>query len=316
MLWHDELGFSNWLHQNIRTLGDEIGLQLVSRQREAPVGRLSADLLAEIEGTDQRVIIENQIYVANHAHFGQVITYAAHYDAYAIIWISSSFRNEYRAAVTWLNGLSRKRFYAVELQVDADVPKFKLVAGPEDAFVELPSTTEISPRAAEATEAGTRGAFIRTPFAVASAKNASPGQLALDAIFERIAEMITYSRVFGSIRKPTGDRCYFAFASGPVLGSEWSIVFTNTEIRLELVFNDGAAAKTHLESVKAHATALEAAVGQIIDFDLNINRKKQKVIVRKTVSYEEREYSEESVARWCVDTITLLAVAIASCSIF
>ncbi len=316
MLWDDELGFSNWLHQNISVLGDVIGLSLVSRRREAPVGRLSADLLAEINGTDQRVIIENQIYVANHGHFGQVITYAAHYDAHAIVWISASFRNEYRAAVTWLNSLSKKRFYAVELRVDGDIPEFELVAGPEDAFSELLSAPVVMPRATEATESGQRGAFIRAPFAVTSAKSASPGQLALDAMFERIAQMLSGSRAFGSIRKPTGDRNYFAFTSGPVRMSEWSIVFTNTEVRLELVFNDEATGKDDLERTQAHTRALEAAVGNEISFDLDLGRKKQKVIIRKLLSYEERDNDEDRITRWSVDTITRLAEAIASQGIF
>lgn len=316
ILWSDEIGFSNWLHQNIDALGVVIGLRLISRQREAPVGRLSADLLAEIADTNHSVIIENQIYVADHGHFGQVITYAAHYNAHAIIWISTSFRNEYRVAIEWLNDVSDKRFFAVELRTDGDIPNFVLVAGPKDALAEDPSLPVAGLSAADATKLGKKGAYIPAPFAAISAKSASPGQLALDTMFERIAQLLTDSRAFGSIRKIASDRNYFAFASGPVRKSEWSIVFTDTEIRLELVFNEETTANEDLRRMRDHSNELSAAVGQEILFEVVENRKKQKVIIRRLLSYDERARDEDGAARWCSETITQLAEAVACAHIF
>lgn len=75
------------------------------------MGGFSADLLAIADRTNEPVIIENQIFKADHSHFGQVLTYAAFYDAAIVVWIARTFRNEYREAIAWLNRLSHKQFF-------------------------------------------------------------------------------------------------------------------------------------------------------------------------------------------------------------
>lgn len=322
ILWNSELGFSNWLHQNISVVAEITGLRLISRQREARVGRLSADILAEIEGTQERVIIENQVFAANHGHLGQIITYAAHFDAAALIWIATSFRQEYRVAIAWLNSITGRRVYAVELQAEEQGPKFTLVAGPKDAFVRPTSAPLYTPtHEIAAIEAASAGTYVEAPYAAVSTpeelnRAVSPGQLALNSLFETIAQLLAESHEFPNLRRPTNDRNYYAFARGPAHKSEWSIVFNDIGIRLELVFNDKLTALGDLERVQGYAPALEAEIGYRITFDAVPGRQKQKIILQRLLSYDERERDPDAIARWCCDTIVRMARAINALPMF
>lgn len=311
-LWQGELGFSNWLHGNIHLLADVIGTSLVSRQREARVGRLSADILAEISGTGEPVIIENQIYPANHGHFGQVFTYAAHYDAATIIWIATHFRDEYRSAISWLNTLSSKRFFAVELRSGGGAaPTFEIVAGPDTAFDDFvtPQRT-IMPVSTEARGSTQRGSYVPSPFAIPAERMASPGQLVLNSIFERMTELLTASRAFPRLRRPTGDRNYYVVSAGPVRGSEWAVTFEDAQVGVALVFDNAETAAADLERVRRHEAEISAAVGYPIDCSRVQSRIKQKAILYRPVTYEQRSQEGDEIAHWCVETIATFAAVV------
>lgn len=316
-LWDDEIGFSNWLHANIAALGTAIGIEIVAVQREARVGRLSADLLAQIARTNDQVIIENQVYAANHGHFGQVLTYAAHYDARVIVWIAARFRDEYRRAVAWLNTLSTKRFFAVELQVIDGMPHLDVVAGPQRAFVARQAASPIVLQpSADALTASQPGAFVAAPFAVPSSKTTSPGQLVLNAIFERMADLLTSSSVFPRLRKPTGDRNYYVIATGPSRNSEWAVTFENVQVGVALVFNDPESAKSDLALVQRHQAALDAAVDGSITYESFEGRIKTKAILYRPFSYEQRSQRADEIAMWCVATITSFAGKVIQLGVF
>lgn len=306
-LWSDELGFSNWLHANIESLGSALSLDLVSLRREAPVGRLSADLLARLSDTEHHVIIENQVGPANHGHFGQVLTYAAHYHAAVVIWIASTFRQEYRQAIAWMNGLGSTRFYAVELRGDGlMIPEFIVVAGPKNA-VEGAQSVLVE----RANESGVDGGYRPAPFAVPSAeRRVSPGQLALNTLFEAIALELSHNAVFPSLRRPGSDRNYYTPAHGPVSKSEWSVVFTDDAVRIELVFNDSHTAIEHAERLREHARVIEALVGLPLIFNVQVGRAKQIVLVRRDLSFESRNDQVEGTAIWCASTLESFCVAV------
>src|SRR5437762_11184117 len=70
-IWlHEAIDFTNWLalEENLRLLSDEIGIDITLIQTEALVGKFSADILAEEENTDRKIIIENQLEAPNHDH--------------------------------------------------------------------------------------------------------------------------------------------------------------------------------------------------------------------------------------------------------
>jgi hypothetical protein len=141
-IWkHEERDFSAWLtlEENLALLSEAIGLDIVLEERESPVGKFSLDIMAYEEGTDRKIIIENQLEDTDHDHLGKVITYAAGKDADVIIWIVKRARDEHRKAIDWLNEHMDESitFFLIELQLwqieDSPLaPKFQVIVEPND----------------------------------------------------------------------------------------------------------------------------------------------------------------------------------------
>lgn len=141
-IWETEAGeFTPWLarEENIRLLGDTIGLELEVEAQEKEVGPFRADILCKDTGTNHWVLIENQLERTNHEHLGQLLTYAAGLNAVTIIWISERFTEEHRATLDWLNEITESQFnfFGLEIELwrigDSPVaPKFNIIAKPND----------------------------------------------------------------------------------------------------------------------------------------------------------------------------------------
>ena len=79
LVWkHEALEFTPWLSksENMKLLGDTIGLDIEVEETESNVDGFSADIVGIDTNTGKRVIIENQLEDSNHTHLGQIITYA------------------------------------------------------------------------------------------------------------------------------------------------------------------------------------------------------------------------------------------------
>lgn len=138
---HEALDFTKWLSQpeNIALLSDEVGVEIKVIQTEANVGRFKVDILAQEENSGRKIIIENQLEITNHAHLGQLITYAAGLEAENTIWIVREVSEEHRQAVDWLNEHTDEdiSFFlvAVELWQIEDsppAPKFSTISRPNE----------------------------------------------------------------------------------------------------------------------------------------------------------------------------------------
>lgn len=140
--WITEAGhFTPWLakSENLRLLGDTIGIDLELEAQEKSVGPFRADILCKNTVTGNWVLIENQLQKTDHTHLGQLITYAAGLNAVTIVWIANPFTEEHRAALDWLNQITDGRFTFFGLEVelwkieDSKVaPKFNVVCKPND----------------------------------------------------------------------------------------------------------------------------------------------------------------------------------------
>ena len=124
-VWHhEEKDFSKWLAQeeNLKQLSDSIGIDIVLEERESSVGNFSVDLYALEEGTERRIIIENQLEDTNHDHLGKLITYASGKGAEVIIWVVKRARDEHRQAIEWLNQNTGVNigFFLVDVEGNAD----------------------------------------------------------------------------------------------------------------------------------------------------------------------------------------------------
>jgi hypothetical protein len=141
-IWDTEAGdFTPWLatEDNIKLLGDTIGLELEVEAQEKEVGPFRADILCKDTGTNNWVLIENQLERPDHLHLGQLLTYAAGLNAVTIVWISADFTEEHRAALDWLNDITESQFnfFGLEMELwrigESQVaPKFNIISKPND----------------------------------------------------------------------------------------------------------------------------------------------------------------------------------------
>lgn len=141
-IWKTESqDFTPWLAQpdNVTALAETLGMELEIEAREREVGPFRADLLCKDLSDDSWVLIENQLEKTDHIHLGQLLTYAAGLRTVTIIWISSSFREEHRAALDWLNEITDDHFnfFGVEVELwrigdSLAAPKFNIVSKPNE----------------------------------------------------------------------------------------------------------------------------------------------------------------------------------------
>ncbi|MFK7938127.1 MAG: DUF4268 domain-containing protein [Roseovarius sp.] len=141
-IWETEAqDFTPWLagEDNLKLLGDSLGIDLELEAVERNVGPFRADILCKDSLTGKWVLIENQLERTDHVHLGQIMTYAAGLDAFTIVWIAARVTDEHRAAMDWLNDITDEsvRFFALEVELwkiadSPAAPKFNVVSSPND----------------------------------------------------------------------------------------------------------------------------------------------------------------------------------------
>jgi len=133
--------FTPWLAQeeNLKLLGEAIGIDLQWEAQEKDVGPFRADILCKDAATDNWVLIENQIERTDHNHLGQLLTYAAGLQAVTIVWVAERFTDEHRATSDWLNERTDEKinFFGLEVELwrigdSLTAPKFNIVSQPND----------------------------------------------------------------------------------------------------------------------------------------------------------------------------------------
>ena len=131
--WADEArDFTPWLaeNENLKLLGEELGLCLEWVDTEKPVGPYFLDILARETGTGVLVAIENQLECTNTHHLGQLLTYATGCDTDTegdtgiAIWVAPEFCYEHAQALDRLNGWTsgKVRFYGVKIETVRQTP--------------------------------------------------------------------------------------------------------------------------------------------------------------------------------------------------
>lgn len=137
----EDKDFTPWLaeEQNIKLLGDTIGLDLEVEAQEKNVGPFRADILCKNTLDDSWVLIENQLEKTDHTHLGQLLTYASGLNTVSIVWIAERFTDEHRAVLDWLNEItdSTFNFFGLEIELwrigtSPIAPKFNMVSKPND----------------------------------------------------------------------------------------------------------------------------------------------------------------------------------------
>ena len=151
--WQDEARhFTPWLAlpENLKLLGDALGIELEFEATESRVGVFKADIVAKEVGTDDRVIIENQLQRTDHDHLGKLLTYAAGLGAKTVVWVTEQISDDHRRALDWLNEITGETFsfFALEIELwkigeSAPAPKFNLVCRPNDWAKSLTSPDSV-----------------------------------------------------------------------------------------------------------------------------------------------------------------------------
>lgn len=141
-IWQSEpADFTPWLAQpeNLSILSETLGIDLEFEAQERSVGPFRADILCKDIGTDNWVLVENQLAKTDHTHLGQLLTYASGLQAVTIVWIAAQFTEEHRATLDWLNEITddKFRFFGLEVELwrigqSLAAPKFNAVSKPNN----------------------------------------------------------------------------------------------------------------------------------------------------------------------------------------
>lgn len=153
LVWpREESDFTPWLavEENLTLLADTLGMSLEFVARERAVGPFSADIVCRNPDDDTQVVVENQLEPTDHDHLGKLLTYAAHLEARVVVWIAKRFSDQHRAALDWLNEVSRSgtRFFGLEIELwqigeSPPAPKFNVIARPND-WTGKPGPTDLT----------------------------------------------------------------------------------------------------------------------------------------------------------------------------
>lgn len=148
---HEAHDFTPWLLANAGALAEVLGIDIELTANEHPVGNFSLDLVGRDLTNDCVLIVENQLAGTDHGHLGQIVTYSAGTDAGTVVWMATSFREEHRQALDWLNGLAQgnARFFGVEIGAiriagSPPAPLFRLRAQPNDWHSQVATAAKAS----------------------------------------------------------------------------------------------------------------------------------------------------------------------------
>ena len=282
--WPNEsLNFTPWLADNLKWLGDAMGLELELQGREAAVGSFSLDILAQETGSSRQVIIENQLEITDHNHLGQLLTYASGYDAKVIVWIAREFKDEHRQALDWLNQLSPEEteFFGVVIELwkigsSPPAPHFKVVSSPNDW----------------------RKGNIR-PTSVPSERNER-----YRAYFQRLIDTLREERRITSARKGQ-PQSWYEFATC-VAGFKYSAFFaSDSKAKVGVYIDSGQKEQNeeYFELLKDQHDTLSTAFNEPLQWLRLDNRRACRIVVEIPGSIDDDEESLNRIHDWMVENI-------------
>ena len=286
-VWANEAqDFTPWLEEHINLLGDALGMDIEVTGREVAVGAFSLDLLGKVSGTDDIVIIENQLEQTDHRHLGQTLAYAAGLDAKIVVWVSPDIREEHRDAIRWLNEHTTDAvaFLAVELEVwrigdSSPAPRFNVVARPSGFQRELVRGTTAAP--------SERGSACQKFFAdlVRRVHEAHPG------FTNRNADNVRYDN-------------WISFATGRS-GFTIEAVFMGGRFCVGININTGARSrnKQAFEQLHAEREDVEHQLGEALEWERLDGRVQSRMRVYRDGGVESPEVVLDEHKQWAVDLL-------------
>lgn len=271
--------FTPWLGQpeNLELLGDALGIDLELEAQEKDVGPFRADLLCtNTAEKDSWVVIENQLERTDHRHLGQLLTYAAGLGATTIVWVSSEFCEEHRAALDWLNRFTDEsvRFFGVQVELwrigDSEpAPRFNVVCKPNDWAIDVK-------RSAEALDDSlNKSQTLRLRY--------------WTAFRDYLASAKTKLRP----QKP-GKEHWYPFGIGTTHAHIAALLITREDkIAVELYLRSEEA-KELFESLAARKPEIESKVGAALEWRAMPERKASRIVLfRRADAYDETDWPNQ-----------------------
>jgi hypothetical protein len=278
----EDVNFTPWLAEpeNIKLLGDTIGIELEVQAVEKTVGSFRADILCKDTVTEHWVLIENQLERTNHSHLGQLLTYASGLNAVTIIWISSSFTDEHRASLDWLNRVTHEEvnFFGLEIELwrignSALAPKFNLVVQPN-------GWTKIVENRATALLNEVQQIYAEFWSQLSEKLNASSGAIKRSGCSTR--------RYMGFGIGRTGFRLYAEFIA-------------QKKILCVCLYLSGERAKHHYHQLARQREAIEEEIGVPLCWDINSNNKGSDIYYARPNVDIEQHQSWNDYQDWLYD---------------
>ncbi|PRX50859.1 uncharacterized protein DUF4268 [Prauserella shujinwangii] len=295
-LWpHEALDFTPWLLDNADALGEALGMELDITMAEHPVGGFSLDLVGRDLSTNESVIVENQLETTDHAHLGQLLTYAGGTDAVNVVWIAREFREEHRAALDWLNARTDPdtRFFGVEISAvrigeSVPAPLFRVIVQPNDW-----------------------GKSVRSHAHGGEGSGSDKNLLYAEFWGRYIAAVRDAGLNWSRARKGPAQN-WFNTTSG-VAGAEFSVSFGRGDaVRSELYLGhpDSEVNTSRFERLQQARTELEAAYGGTLTFQPLEGRKACRICEIGTGVVTDRD-NWETLIEWFIDRQRRLRAALA-----
>ena len=296
--WSSESSdFTPWLAQeeNLKLLGDAVGIELELESQEKEVGPFRADILCKDTANDTWVLIENQLEKTDHSHLGQLLTYAAGLNAVTIVWIAERFTEEHRAALDWLNERTDEKInlFGLEIELwrigDSPIaPKFNIISQPNG----WSKTVQQAAAASASGEISEHKQF----------------QLSFWTAFKDYMET---KSSFVRCQKPLPQHWtnHAIGRSGVHLGSIVSTSNSETgtkgsEIRVEL-YMDGPNAKPEFAALELQRESLERALGFPLTWHNPENKAMCRLFARKDADFLNENLWPEQFA-WLKDRLEIM----------
>lgn len=279
---HEAQDFTPWLSQdeNISLLADAVGIDITVDETESSVGDFQVDILASETGTERRIIIENQLEDTNHDHLGKLITYASGKSADIIIWVVKHAREEHKAAIEWLNNHTDEKigFFLCEIKLyrigtSEPAVKFEVIEKPNDWTKEVKKGENVSSTQQQ-----------RYDYWVA---------------FQDYAfQDAKFSKLFNR-RKPSLDHWMNFSIGSSACHLVVSQIQKRNELAVELYISED---KELFHSLFQNKDVIEAEAGITFDWRELPNRKASRIVVEKSVVFEDKNQWNSQFA-WIMEVM-------------
>ncbi|MCB9014713.1 MAG: DUF4268 domain-containing protein [Lentimicrobiaceae bacterium] len=279
--WNNEArDFTPWLANNISELNKALGLELEVENTEVSVGPYSADILAKDTGTDNYVVIENQLEKTNHDHLGKAITYASVLDASMIIWIATEFTEEHKKSLDWLNDHTNDEisFYGVQLelwQIDESKAalRFNVISKPNQAVRQAARSK-------------------------ANEDLSDKRKLQFD-FWSKFKEKLAKTKKIPSLQTPR-PQYWFDVTLGKSYIHISNTCNTDDNTVGVRIYIGNKIADTMLPFLESKKDEIESSIGQKLMWNPNPDNRDKVIILQHTTDFEDEKKLDESL-NWLVD---------------